>query len=59
MKWYNKDGQNKMFKEDPGEGWILGKLTESGKKYYNNGTDHVLAFESPGEGWVLGRLKKS
>lgn len=58
MKWYHKDGEHKMFREDPGNGWILGRPRASGKRYYNNGTEHVLAHECPGEGWVLGRLKK-
>jgi hypothetical protein len=58
MKWYHKEGKQKMFTEDPGDGWILGRPRESGKKYYNNGTEHVLARECPGEGWILGRLKK-
>lgn len=57
-KWYHKNGQRKMFKEDPGEGWVKGRPRDEGKRYYNNGTEHVLAYECPGEGWVLGRLKK-
>lgn len=57
MKWYHRDGVTKLFPEDPGQGWQLGRPRPKGKKYYNNGTEHVLAFESPGDGWVPGRLK--
>ena len=59
MKWYHRDGERRMFSEDPGDGWIPGMPKPKGKKYYNNGIDHVLAYESPGEGWVPGRLRKS
>lgn len=59
MSCYHKNGKNRMFYEDPGDGWVKGSLRSKGKRYYNNGSEHVLAFESPGEGWVLGRLKKS
>jgi hypothetical protein len=58
MQWYHRDGKRKMFREDPGDGWIKGRPMAKGKKYYNNGTEHVLTFECPGDGWILGRLKR-
>jgi hypothetical protein len=58
MRWYRRGKECKMFREDPGDGWVLGRLRAKGKRYYNNGTDNVLAYECPGEGWVLGRLSR-
>ena len=66
MKWFNKDGKNKMFNEDPGEGWKSGMLpkskinnqTNKGKKWFNDGTTNRMFTEAP-EGWVLGMLRKT
>jgi len=58
MKWYHREGERKMFLDDPGEGWEQGMPRPKGKRYYNNGIDHVLASECPGDGWAPGRLSR-
>jgi hypothetical protein len=66
MRWYNKNGDNKMFLKDPGDGWIRGMIpscrgnnhTNQGKKWYNNGRDNRM-FVIPPNGWNLGMLRKA
>ena len=59
MRWFTRDGENKMFSTDPGGGWVLGMYRPKGKRYYNNGSEHVLAYEPPSSDWIPGRLRKS
>jgi len=54
-----------MFMEDPGEGWIPGRVVESrknnptngGKKWYNDGKTNKM-FVDPPEGWTPGMIRK-
>ena len=72
-KRYNNGTVEKMFREDPGEGWALGPLPETkekiratllnsedstkGKTCYNNGKIMKYFDEDPSGEWVKGMLK--
>jgi hypothetical protein len=65
MRWYHRNGEQKMFAENPGEGWVLGMKSRStqnnhtnkGKKWYNNGEINKMFVDPPAD-WTLGMLRK-
>lgn len=65
-KYWNDGVKNRVSKECPGEGWVLGRVQKAGyplpgrrgAKWWNNGIENKCCKECPGEGWVKGMFKK-
>lgn len=57
-RYYNNGFINKRFKQNPGDGWVKGKITRIEHKYkcWNNGVYQTYHYECPGDGWTPGRL---
>ncbi len=60
MRWYKRNGESKLFKEDPGNGWEEGRglswetPRNKGMKWYHRDGERKMFKEDPGEGWILG-----
>ena len=59
-RWYNKDGVNKFYREQPPEGWVPGRVglkndwNRGKRRWFTNGLEEKWAHECP-DGWKPGR----